>query len=183
VEQRRVYGRVNINTASREVLAALPWPGELLYDSAPLVINATERAKIAEYIQCYRDGEQVIGGPDYSNRAAATGIGGLRDGVTHNGFLTPGELAIPLGDYVASRLSSDDRKRADYASMFGRYGLYRAVGNLVTVQSDTYAVLLALRVMDSRGRPKTWRYMALIDRSVVGKTGQQPAVLMFTKLE
>jgi hypothetical protein len=182
VELRRVYGRVNINTAPREVLAALPWPDELFYGGTRYPLNAADRHKIAEYIQCYRDGQAVSGGPNYADRQTSTGIGSLRQGVSHNGFLTPGELAIPLSDYVNTLVNADDRKLASYASMFGRDALYRAVGNLVTVQSDTYVALVALQVQTLTG-PKTWRYMALIDRSIVGKTGQQPAVLMFTKLE
>jgi hypothetical protein len=110
----------------------------------------------------------------------------LRDGVNYDGFLTPAEIAIPLGDFVAWKLGGNYAnavKQARFAGMFGRDALYRAVSNLITVRSDTYAVLITLQTEPGQESMRTWRYLALLDRSNCAAPGDMPVTLLFTKLD
>ncbi len=82
-----------------------------------------------------------------------------------DGYLTPGEIAIPLARFVERELmgleTEEDRKAAQRKAYFleARAFLYRAVANLVTVNSDSYAVLMYVDL----GTPRN--YLAIIDRS------------------
>jgi hypothetical protein len=44
--------------------------------------------------------------------------------------------------------------------------LYRAVANMITVNSDTYTAHITVQLRDRSGQPRfTWYYMAAFDRS------------------
>ena len=120
----RIYGRVNINTATREVLAQLPWPNQFVINSIPYDIDpVTAQVNfelLIEYILAYRDMRAtynfallpIPAGRDYGTREfddisgtpheEGTLISGLRadPGSASRGFLTASEIAIPLADFV-----------------------------------------------------------------------------------
>jgi hypothetical protein len=207
-DTRRVYGKININIAPFDVLRRLPFPRtEALSPAKTQVINgahnvynvvlpdsATLANNVAGYIIAYRD----MTGP-YANRAAASAITNLRSSVPIKGFLTPGELAVPLGDYMNDRIASaafaktwiqlapgqkdELLKSADYHTV--RDFLYNAVSNVVCVNSDTFAVTICVRAIPAGaiGQPIDWHYVAVIDAGACKLAGQQPAVLLFTEVK
>ncbi len=222
----RIYGRININSASREVLMQLPWPtgidttGDTVLDTT---ITAADIEMALDYIITYRDRTRIDPGdpsyaaglsPDYRSttaappgpgRADATTIAGLR--VTsdianlratsdYDGYLTPGEIAAPLSDFgeiyilgnlLGGAIPSSDR---NYQSI--RDSFYAPISNLVTVNSDTYAVNIRVDLYDADESPEdpanyapqhTWYYIAVIDRSNCYDNTQTPAVLLFSEVK
>ena len=205
------------------VLAALPWPTDVLSalnggfhvsDSAngswpPPSI----RDGAVEFIQAYRDRRvasyttiststspppNTTFTKDYSNRATATGIIGLRAGSNFNGFLTPSEVAIPLADFITQIYTAQTgsytgpfteaafRQSPNYIAL--RDQLYRSISNCITVRSDTFRanVYVELRGPDPTGAwtrtRQSWRYLSVIDRSNCRKPTDRPAILLFTEV-
>ncbi|HDZ21295.1 hypothetical protein LCGC14_0181460 [marine sediment metagenome] len=175
----RVYGRININTAPKEILARLPWPTKLIahndagtdveWKLAPDI--EIDPKKIAEYILTYRRIDGHRGG--YENLDNQLGLLGdtLRQHIHEDvecsafaGFLSPGELMIPLAAYVENELMGqpDDDIRREAYFLQARDSLYKAVANLITVNSDTFAANIYLQM---EGGDRAWHYVALIDRS------------------
>ena len=71
---------------------------------------------------------------------------------------------IPLADYVENELMGDvdeDIRRQAYF-LQARDSLYKAVANLVTVNSDTFAATIYLQM---EGGDRVGHYVALVDRS------------------
>lgn len=175
----RVYGRININTATPSVLQRLPWPIDstdpnnpniaIKVGGVPITISL---ADIVSEIVDYRDKKGGYSG----GRAAATGITSLRDGSKHGGFMTPGEIAIPLARYMDTRIN--DKSHADYLQ--ARDALYRTVSNAITVNGDVFAVNLLVEL----GKPAkyTWHYVAVIDRSNCHQKDDFPAMLLFSQV-
>ncbi len=116
-DEPRHYGKINLNTATYDVLKALPWP--MQFPTAPSDRDKFILDVAPEFILAYRDMRQVnlgntnasvdapitfgqIGAAcnalNYGNRAVATGITGLRANSQFKGYLTPSEVAIPLAD-------------------------------------------------------------------------------------
>ena len=203
-DARRIYGRININTAPWEVLRQLPWPTEFTLDingdddtDDPGETFSVEPNDAVDYIIAYRDRKLSPGDVyDYAaGRSVATGIANLRsaqdaagvDISNCDGYLTAGEAAIPLADYanevMIGALTLDQlRQLPDYAA--ARDGMYRAVSNLITTRSDTFAANIIVQLRDAKtpGRVKyTWRYVAVIDRSNCGSSGDTPAVILFSE--
>jgi hypothetical protein len=181
----RIYGRVNVNAAPADVLKHLPWPAAVNVAGVDYVVNVDD---LVAYIVGYRDKQAVAGGPDYSDRATATGITGLRADANSDvgGFFTPAELAIPLADYVDTALldlatNPDRAKLAGYIE--ARNDLYRAVSNVVAVSSDLYAVSILVKAQGAGGPERTWRYLAVIDRSACRRAGDMPSVRMFSRVD
>ncbi|MCK5114045.1 MAG: hypothetical protein KAR11_04710 [Phycisphaerae bacterium] len=199
----KVYGRININTATPEVLKQLPWPSylDLNGDGVRTGINEdlppTYINDIVDYIVSYRDQKNVpvTGGPRYAatpvglGRAAATGIGELRadptagSGSDCGGFLAAGELAVPLADYTIPLLSTAGIVVTDANYLTLRDSLYSAVSNLITVNSDTYVVNIKIQSMEPGAAddddPKyVWYYTTFIDRSSCTADGAVPAILL-----
>lgn len=191
----RYYGRVNINTATQDVLEQLPWPRSGSVDVAgigtitfadtdttdsPFIITPEE---IAKAIIDYRDGIGTLSA--YTSSSS-----------TRSGFLTPGELAYVLAEFMdehfkdiagnANSNPSDDtaltatqRGQANYLAV--RDLLYSYVSNLICTQSDVYAVYI--RLQDKETNPNSvWYYLAVIDRSNCETFDDEPALLMFTPL-
>ncbi|MHC4561989.1 MAG: golvesin C-terminal-like domain-containing protein [Planctomycetota bacterium] len=90
-----------------------------------------------------------------------------------DGFLTPGELAIPLAKYAEDLLlkmefgdpphTAEQKKQLRRSAYFlpARDSLYKAVANVVTVNSDTFAVNVEMQATGGRTR----HYVAVVDRS------------------
>ncbi len=209
----RVYGKININSATREVLRQLPWPMDIdtTGDGAvDTVITAADIEEALDYIIAYRDRIQIGGSPDYSSgRGDGTSthptityrkpISGLRTNSDIDGYLTPGEVAIPLGDYVINNLMAIPGTPEDneyYQSI--RDSFYAPISNLVTVNSDVFAVNIRVDLYDADETPEetdtttnefihspqhTWYYIAVIDRSNCTDDTQTPAVLLFSEVK
>lgn len=206
-EPTRIYGRVNINTATREVLIQLPWPG-FLGEGLPGQGDAVITNDIVDYILAYRDQADPPGVPDYTDRenSAGAGIQNLRATTDSDidGFLTPGEIAIPLADYANWRMGwsnyTDTPQNSstirdivqDQYYIRNRDSLYRAISNLITVNSDVYAVNIRVDLYDINEAPdndppneplQSWYYVSVIDRSNCSDVGDTPAVLLFSEVK
>jgi hypothetical protein len=202
----RIYGRININTAERDVLRQLPWPEWIRIGDGQIRVDDAERETVLDYVLAYRDRTAYGSSPNYSNRAAATGIDRLRADAVSNcgGFLTPGEVAIPLSDYINRRIGWSSSagvphaaKRADYCSYGGEFmdngvlrykyngrdALYRGISNLITVNSDMYAAYVRVQIGKGSETERVWNYLAVIDRSNCRSKSDVPALLMFTQLK
>jgi hypothetical protein len=192
-DPRRIYGRININTAQRDVLLQLPWQkyvygvdGGNAYKNPRVTVD---EGMLVDYIIAYRDGTQTPDGRfDFSNRATANGTGGLRAGLGGaNGFLTEAEVAIPLHLYARTLKAdiNDFQRRHEYIDVHGVDRLYHDISNLITVRSDTYAVLIQLQSGDAdSGRPvRVRRFLGLIDRSNVLDPDDMPDIVLFTELK
>jgi hypothetical protein len=196
-EQRRVYGMININTASKKVLERLPWPDPADIEIDGAAIGKSRSAmvgEIAEIILAYRDRKAPSFAPslDYSQnqrRVSFTSpgahrggaVGAIRQNSDVGGFLSPWELAIPLADYydiVLNGHKASNYDRWDYGD--NRDALFRAVANLVTVRSDTFGVLV--RVQLAEDALAGWTYLAVIDRSGCRETGDVPKIILFTQV-
>jgi len=186
----RVYGRININTAPAEVLKQLPWPtAKKLFDGESYEFTV-DPEELAEYIIAYRQADATLPALDpgrFQNRS--TVLTGLRGG---KAFLTPGELAFVLNDYVEVKLGTNHATAVNAATFLDeRNKLYHAVANLITVNSDVFqaTVLVQLReVKKSTGALtgktlQTWRYVALMDRGNCMQATDRPTVLLMTEVK
>jgi hypothetical protein len=195
-DEWRHYGRINVNTATSDVLSALPWPSAIIpYNGNPPAITPAnlQQAAVA-FILAYRDQQSVVTTTgytaNYTVRATGTsGIRNLRLNSNFNGFLTPGEVAIPLADlcqqiYVNSGVCTLPTFLAapNYALL--RDQLYRQVSNLLTVRSDTFRANVYVELRDSTGTRtrQAWRYLTIIDRSNCRKASDRPAIMLFTEI-
>jgi len=214
----RVYARINVNTVGQDenlgsvdVLQRLPWPTNIKITMADgSVRDCSVGGRAAVYaIIAYREriNHQYVD-EDYSqpapgnhtarSKATAANIPGLRDDPNSDiqGFLTPGEVAIPLARYAERRMMigtgltlAELRKLRDYPR--ARDTLYRAVSNLITVNSDVYSLNIRVqlgrptKVEEDRGETPqhVWYYVAVIDRGCVRGPGDMPAVLLFTRVK
>ncbi len=189
----RIYGRININPATADVLAPLPGPQQVRGFNV-------DPDMIAKFIITYREPPAQAKQPPlpreyWAGRAStqATGIKNLRTASDSNiaGFLTPGELAIPLADYTNWLLgwrnyaSENTSLTKDRGYIRDRDSLYNAVSNLITVNSDTYAanIMVELRDALSGQMRHRWYYIVVIDRSNCYKPDQTPAVLLFSEVK
>ncbi|HPS52291.1 MAG TPA: hypothetical protein PLK08_01950 [Phycisphaerae bacterium] len=172
----KIYGRININTAPKEVLMQLPFTyidvdGNGVQDSGEEITDATREAIVNAIIN-YRD--------DSSSRTGATN---LRTNSQYRGFLTPGEIAIPLRTYTTSVIGTPDST----ASLKAVNSLYKAVANVVSVNSDTYAAYITVILKKPLGSSETlnqWRYLAIFDRSnCTSNTDTPDALLGLTRIK
>jgi hypothetical protein len=212
----RVYGRINVNTATREALMQLPFfttsAVTPFIDATGATINIPpfNKAAAVEYILAYRDQRQAdpliagAGAPNYASRATNdTRLTGLRNAANlsnFNGFLTPGEVAIPLSDYAHALMGipypyptpepANITKAAGYVG--ARDAMYRSISNLITVNSDVFVVNMMLKVQPANAtvtaaaadttRPR-WYYVAVIDRGNCMAVADTPAVLLFAEVK
>ncbi|MFW6133763.1 MAG: hypothetical protein ACOC8F_07685, partial [Planctomycetota bacterium] len=185
----RVYGRVNINTAPRQVLRRLPWPtfldlnGNGTQEGGEPSISGADVDEIVDYILAYRM-RGSIGSADYSNRGTTSGIPGLRDSSDHVGYLTPGELAVPLSDYVLTARAGSVPAVEEAGYLNAVNSLYTAVANVITTRSDTFAATIRVQVGDDTDESRNvWYYLAVYDRGNCFGPGHRPAVLLFSQVD
>jgi DNA uptake protein ComE-like DNA-binding protein len=189
-KEKKINGRININTAPRFVLEQLPWM----------------TPEIAEAIVAYRDKLDITGGPDCSDRYSA--ISGELDRLFNRadledyildkeGFASIGELNL-----VVSRTGSDDYSIRHYAlpgnllpaaspfypDLTDAYGfddgadddfeerdlIFARISNLVTVRSDVFTAYILVR-LGVDGPQK--RVIAILDRSDVYKGADKVKVI------
>ena len=170
-ERGRLYGLVNVNTAPREVLRALPWPTSVQVQTSPGVVQSlpVNRELLVEAILAYR---QSPGG---------CGIANLRtQSSTLHVFLTPGEVAIPLAAYMRREvLGSVSPGTSGYYEAL--HAPYRAIADCIATRSDVFGVYIKVQY-GALGRYR-WHYLAIVDRSNVLIKGDAPALLLFCEVQ
>ena len=164
----RIYGRININTATPEILSALPFPPEISIGAIKIPVVVANAVKA---ITDYRDALSSAG---RSN--AAIGCQGVRSSTAYRGFLTPGEVAIPLAFYADSLIRQQAPTAVDSDGYIAaRDSLYESVCNTITVNTDVFAAHIQVR-LDTL----YWDYIVVLDRSCCFKLTDSVATLLFT---
>jgi hypothetical protein len=191
-EKKRIYGMPNINTLPIPSVVAnlnyncavwwLPWPQE---NSSTNRLGFWQKAKVyvrSEAVKSIRQYRDLA--DDCTDRAAWTGITNLRNanGSKIAGFLTPGEVGIPLAKYMDTLLQAGNaafEQDADYVR--ARNCLFGYISDCISTRSDVYACYITVQ----HGRNysgKRWRYVAVIDRSNVMLPTDKAAVLLVSQL-
>jgi len=189
-ERKRLYGMMNINMVaipnSPENTCAvwhLPWPKES--STGSLLGNTGNRLSLGAggmsysladalgYVRRYRDEE---------NRSQY-GIPNLRNSqeTKIRGFLTPGEVGIPLAAYMDSVFQGSSNQDADYVR--ARNSLFGYISDCITTRSDVYACYVTIQIGPKASDGRRWSYAAVIDRSNVMTNADKAAVLMLTRLK
>lgn len=157
----RVYGRLNINTATRETLLMLPWPDTV----NGVTLTAEQKGEIVDAILEYR-------------KPALPAPGG------HGAFTTPGQLATVLGSHFDTMTTGETPAWDAIAESSNNYleergKLYKAVADLITVNSDVYAITMRVNLEDTRGVVKYgWNYISVIDRGSCFKPSDTPSPIL-----
>jgi hypothetical protein len=188
-------GKVNVNTAPKEVLEKLfPAPGTPEAQAPVPGWNFRQqwREELADEIVIYRE--------NGDNRHEHTwgDVDDLREQPWSQvpGYLSPGEVAIPVMRYANGQLAdagidADDPRHQEIRNWF-----WSLICDRVTVKSDTFAVYVVVQIQprtlegqdpDYENPLDRWTYLALIDRSVcvgMADNGQapRPAVRLFSEV-
>lgn len=205
----RVYGKVNVNTATREVLrrifpaSATTLPQFKACDDSTIPASAAtiDWDRAVEFILAYREQRAVVppgtGNVSYVNRDTGSNVPNLRTASKFNGFLTAGEVAIPLADYAHELMGNmvpyGGPENKNYTQAAGyvdaRDAMYRSISNLITVNSDVFVVNMVVQLQPAEATPlaspprQRWHYVAVIDRGNCFKDGDTPAVLLFSEVK
>ncbi len=179
IEENKVPGRININTAPAYVIAQLPWITQNINDP-------NRDISLAEAICAYRDKTSVTGGgnPDYSIGRYDTIDGNdLPSGINENdfredlGFASIGELAFVIAgndEYRIDKYALDTENITEAPDITvdsavddfkERDIIINRISNLTTVRSDVFTAYLLVRIGED-GPQK--RAIAIFDRSGVG---------------
>ncbi len=195
-EKKRMYGLININTLAipSNITAAtgvncavwwLPWPTDSTAGS--LALNYGNRLALGQSGLNYARNAAISAIRQYrdqAGRAGSTGIAGLRSfsGSDVAGFMTPGEVGIPLAKYMDTLLkasSADCEKDADYIR--ARNCLFGYISDSISTRSDVYACYITVQ-HGKNASGRRWRYVAVIDRSNVMTPTDKAAVLLVSQL-
>jgi len=149
-----------------------PMCGQCIQGAGEAVTTA-DLEDLLDHIIAYRR-KGTVGTANYTSRASTVGITNLRTGDAANtqGFLTPGELAVPVGHFIASEfLPSIDPPitKASYLYQPLRDACYAAVSNLITVRSDVFCAYVTVQAVQGEGTPDEKvvvqrRYVAILNR-------------------
>jgi len=191
-ERKRLYGMININTLALPQNATfdcaawwLPWPTSTA--SGSVSTNSGNRLGLGLGSLTYARDAAISAIRQYRDqigRAASMGITGLRSATGSNitGFMTPGEVGIPLAKYVDTLLtasSAEFEKDSDYVR--ARNCLFGYISDCLTTRSDMFACYVTVQY-GRNAAGKRWRYVAVIDRSnVIGPT-DKAAVLLVSQM-
>ena len=194
-ETKRIYGMFNINTVAIPANVTyncatwwLPWPK--MGSAAPYnrlglgqtgmnyAIGGADSAM--SYIRKYRD--QVD--------RAWVGIANLRPAPSNiEGFLTPGEVGVPLARYADEKFfgapttggAVPDAKLQDADYIRARNCLFGYISDCIATRSDVYACYVTVQ-HGKIASGRRWRYVAVIDRSNVINPTDKAALIMLTQL-
>ncbi|MGC9454197.1 MAG: hypothetical protein ACP5HU_04980 [Phycisphaerae bacterium] len=186
----RMGGRINVNTAPQALLEQL-WSNGDRVPGTSFELETQDRRRLAERIISYRDEPMNREG---GGATAFLTIPDLRghDDSTIPGFMTPGEIAIPIlrfGEWYLAQRGIDERDAVYHEA---REWFYRSISNLVSVNSDAYAVNIVVQLQprprqgdehDFENPRNRWNYLAIIDRSTCYGPGSLPAVRLFTEIK
>jgi hypothetical protein len=168
VNETRVKGRININTAPWYVIAQLPWVSQRIgYDSNDLAMA----------IVAYRDKLDLTssGGPNYSGRVGEPGfrnIGELNNVVYGSRDYRIDYYALDLNDLTGfPDLTPGDGAADDFEE---RDLIFARISNLVTVRSDVFTAYILVRI-GTDGPQK--RMIAIFDRSGVTPNGGKVKII------
>jgi hypothetical protein len=153
--EKRIKGRININTAPAFVIAQLPWVSlRVGYDNDSL----------SQAIVAYRDKMAISGGPNFSARLGAEGfgnIGQLCNVVNSNPDFSIDYYIDTADQIVYPDLDPNDGAPDDFEE---RDLIFSRISDLVTVRSDVFTAYILVRI-GTNGPQR--RFMALLDRSEV----------------
>ena len=162
------YGKINVNTASAQVLRSLPYPS----GSFRFGVKGSSGARVSGL---------TIG----IARAIGTKI--KARAVDLSGLKTPGQVLVDVRDKI-SFLAKEDKNRIGFVHAYARFG---PIVDVLTVSSDSFAVVLKLAATDNGLKPAgdegnvvgTWRYLAVIDRSNCMNATDSPQIMLFMPLD
>ena len=161
------FGLININTASKDVLKALPFNRRIFCPTKGAIaqININSQS-IVDAICDYRDKNKL----------------GYRNAAKANCFLSEGEVAIPISKYVHDLfknggITSDVKAEPDkdwrYNIMVSQ--IYNQISGAISTRSDTFG--LYIRVSGKGDQC----YYGILSR-LESLEGQPPKIIMFTKV-
>jgi len=172
-DERRIKGRININTAPAFVLAQLPWVSQRK--------NDYNDANLAKAIIAYRDKTAVPSGdPNYSNRPGAAGFRSVGE------LVNVGDPNVNHRDYSIDYYSRDGNDQTGFPDLTGSDGaiddfeerdlIFARISDLVTVRSDMFTAYILVRI-GTDGPQK--RYIVILDRSGVTTANNRVAIRAF----
>lgn len=166
-----VFGQINLNTAPAKVVACLPG---------------------------------LAGWPDAETKASTLLSTGTAGPLTGKPFLTAGHIAKNIGqtsDTAATSFGADDKSayivapdgsddglsiaagEAVFGDLAKQLNAYAWMSNFITVRSDVFVVYVHVQQglpTGSTATPTVQKYVGVIDRSMVQKSTDKAAVLMFS---
>jgi hypothetical protein len=172
VNENRIKGRININTAPWYVLAQLPWVSDLGFGG-----RYSKEYDIAKSIIAYRD--KLEDPVDYSSRSGELGfenigqLNNVRSGSAEEriDYYVDGLDQRSFPDLTVDGRSQNDGAEDDLEE--SNLIFYR-MSDLVTVRSDVFTAYILVRV--GLNGPQR-RYIAILDRSGVEKTSDRVKVI------
>ncbi|MFA5291473.1 MAG: hypothetical protein WC496_00405 [Phycisphaerae bacterium] len=179
VNETRIKGRININTASAYTIAQLPWVSKRKSGS----YNGTALAKA---IIAYRD-KTAIDSPPYTSRTGIPGftrsigqlcnvnVGGVPEfRIDYYGRdIVPVSPFAPIDQNSFPDLTFNDGAANDFEE---RDLIFARVSDLVTIRSDIFTAYILVRI-GVDGPQK--RYMVILDRSGVKKSSDKVRIIAF----
>jgi hypothetical protein len=161
VNETRIKGRININTAPWFVIAQLPWLSQK--------IGQADDANLARSIISYRDkiNINIAGVVDYSGRAGSPGFKTIGELMNVNvasadpnssifSYKNDGIDLLTFPDLTPNDGAIDDFEERD--------AIFARISNLVTVRSDVFTAYILIRI--GKDGPQK-RVVAILDRSDV----------------
>jgi hypothetical protein len=186
--ERRVRGRLNINTAPKFVIEQLPWVSRV--NNRPL--------NIADAIAAYRDKLDISadGGPDYSGNLGRYNATQIKNISESPGFKSIGELMNVINDsgknkYDIRYCGRDGKPQYKYPDLtFGSMSgtddvqddleeeelIFARISDLATVRSDVFTAYILVR-LGVDGPQK--RFMVILDRSDVYSANDKVSIAAF----
>ncbi|MBT7171554.1 MAG: hypothetical protein HN909_07280 [Phycisphaerales bacterium] len=165
------YGKINVNTASRTVLKALPYPHGSFYFG---VKGATGGAYPTRLGRLTLDDARNIGGK-------------IKDRVIDLPALkTPGHVMADVRDKINFMINKSNATEQciGYVHAYASFG---RIIDVLTVNSDSFAVTLKIATTKDNSTPTAngknvmgeWSYLAVIDRSNCMNNEDVPQIMLF----
>ncbi len=179
----KIAGRINVNTAPQYLLETTWLWGNDEIPGTNLTLTPEDREQLAEQIVAYRENPDARVTADYGPE-----LDGLRNLPESSvpGFLSPGEVAIPVLRYADWYLDREGVSAEDPQYHEAREWFYRRISNRITVNSDAYAVNIVVQLQgrdDYENPVDRWNYIAIIDRSTTYGPNGMPAVRLFAEIK